>query len=616
MIYQFDRFQVDDMNFRLSADGEAIALEPKALRLLLYLIQNHNRLVRKQDILNGVWQEANVTEGALARCVGLLRKALDDDRREPRFIETVPTVGYRFIAEIRLLRESCYTAAAAGSVAQPEQDHPAKRRGLLRVAVMIGCTALIVAAVGWLVQKRLHAAKGIHSLAVLPLENLSGDPSQDYFADGMTDELTTELARIHDLRVVSRTSVMQEKGTHKPLQQIANELSVDAIVEGSVVRSGDRVRITAQLIDTKTDKHLWAQSFEGRATDILSLQDSVAAEIASQARAVLTPASRQYLRDKGIDPSAHDAYLRGRYFFQKENFLRSEAYFQQAITIEPTYASAYAGLADALDAEPTFGLARIEDAEQKALAAANRAIELDPENGEAYTSLGSIQTLYEWNWQEAEKNLKRGIELNPNNSMAEMKYAAYLDAVGRRDEAVAHMRRALDLDPLSFFMTRRLGVTLYFARRYDEGLALLERAAEMEPNRSGSFDGYMGLIYEQKGMHDEAVAHYLTALRDNRPKLDTANLSLAYKRNGWDAYWRAHLEAFRQHQNDDRCAPYEMGVDYLRLGDRNETFTYLNRAIDQHCFYVTWLQVEPILDDLHGDPRYNTLRARLNLAKP
>jgi TolB-like protein len=548
-----------------------------------------------------------------------LRKALDDDSREPRFIETVPTVGYRFIAVVRVLDQVPHAVSRTTSpVAKPSQERDqstVKSPGIIRATLVIVCIVIIIAAIGWLLQKRVQAARSIRSLAVLPLENLSGDPSQDYFADGMTDELITELARIHDLRVVSRTSVMQDKGTHKSLQQIANELNVDAIVEGSVVRSGDRVRVTAQLIDIRNDKHLWAQSFEGRASDILSLQDSVAAEIASQARVVLMPTSRQYVRGKSIDPAAQDAYLRGRYFFERQDFLRSEAYFQRAINLEPTYAFAYAGLAEALDAEPTFGLARQENTTPREIAATKRAIELDPGNGEAYTSLGSIQTLYEWNWLEAEKNLKRGIELSPNYSMAEMKYAAYLDAVDHPEEAVTHMRRALSLDPLSFIMTRRLGTTLYYAHQYDEALSVFQRASEMEPNHPGSFDGYIGLIYEKKGMHDEAVAHYLAALPENWPRLDTASLSSAYKRNGWDAYWRARLEELRPFQEDGVCAPYEMGVAYLRLGDRDQAFSQLNRAIDRHCYRVTWLAVEPILDDLRSDPRYSALLQRLNLAK-
>ena len=453
----------------------------------------------------------------------------------------------------------------------------------------------------------------IRSLAVLPLENLSGDATQDYFADGMTDELITELAHNHDVRVVSRTSVTQEKGLHKSLRKISSELNVDAIVEGSVVRSGDRVRITAQLIDTRTDKHLWAQSFEGQSSDILTLQDAVAGEIASQIRGVVTPASDARRNpSRSIDPQAHDAYLRGRYFFQKQDMSRSADYFQHAIESDPSYASAYAGLADALDAETTVGLGEPQDLMPRALVAAQQAIKLDPENGEAYTSLGSIETIYEWNWPAAQYNLTRGIALDPSNSVAEMKYAVYLDAVGHPEDAVVHMRRALHLDPLSFLMNRRLGATLYLARHYDEALDQLRRAREMEPNQHSAVDNYMSWIYELKGMRDQAVDRDLAALQGKWSQLDTAQLSSTYKRKGWNAYWRARMNALQPY-TDNSCAPYAVGVSYLRLGDRNQAFTSFNRAVDRHCYQIAWLRVDPLLDSIRTDTRYESLLQRINL---
>jgi TolB-like protein/DNA-binding winged helix-turn-helix (wHTH) protein/Tfp pilus assembly protein PilF len=610
VIYRFDRFLVDDQEFQLTADGAAVLLEPKALRVLLYLVRNRNRLVRKQEILDAVWQEANVTEAALTRSIGLLRKALEEDSREPRFIQTVPTAGYRFIAEVTVLDGTPAATVPPQPPAELPQP-PANRRRPMWVPWLAAAAALLIGA-GWLARNHLKAAAPIRSLAVLPLENLSGDPSQEYFADGMTDELITELAHIHDLRVVSRTSVMQDKGSHKSLQQIANELNVDAIVEGSIVRSGDKVRITAQLIDARSDRHLWAQSFEGQSSDIVALQDSVAKEIASQARVVLVPETNQANASRNVGPEAHDAYLRGRYFLGKGDVRRSADYFRQAIAIEPSYASAYAGLADALDAESTFGHA--EDAMPKALAAATRAIELDPENGEAYTALGSFQTIYEWDWPEAERNLTRGIALSPSYSLAEMKYAVYLDAVGRPQEAVTHMRRALELDPLSFFMNRRLGATLYLARDYDGALNQLRRAAEMEPDKHGVVDNYIGLAYEKKGMHDEAVDHDLLALQNDWPKLDTDALRSVYKLKGWNAYWRARIDAL--HPNQNQCEPYEEGVSYLRVGENDHAFSALNRAIDQRCYRIVWIKVDPLLDPIRNDARYAALLRRVNLAVP
>jgi TolB-like protein/DNA-binding winged helix-turn-helix (wHTH) protein/Tfp pilus assembly protein PilF len=599
VIFRFDRFQADDTAFRLIADGAPVSLEPKTLRLLLYLIQNRGRLVRKQELLDAVWGDAAVTENALTRCVGLLRKALDDDSREPRFIETVPTAGYRFIAQVDTAANDEPTTIQSFTPAAPSprtQTSLTPRSYFRLAAIVVACFASL--AIAWLLVARHHSAP-IRSLAVLPLVNLSGDPSQEYFADGMTDELITELARIPNLRVVSRTSVMAEKGSRLPLPDIARQLDVDAIVEGSIVRSGDRIRVTAQLIDARTDRHLWAQSFEGSASDVLTLQDSVAQQIATQARLVLAPPSPR----PPVNPAAHDAYLRGRYFFNKQDFAHSVEYFKQAVALDPGYASA-------LDAASTFGIGPPEQLMPKAIAAAQRAIQLDPQNGEARTALGSVQTIYEWDWTAAEQNLTRGISLNPNDSIAEFKYAVYLDAIGRPQDAVTHMRRALQLDPLSFLVTRRLGVALYYDRQYDAALAQLQRAAEMERS-PGSIDNYMSLIYEQKGEHDEAVRHDLIALHEEQPQLNIAALLGVYQQHGWQSYWRARTRALLT-TSASPCTAYEIGIDDLRVNELDQAFDSFQHALDSHCFYMTLIRVDPLFDSVRHDSRYAALLTRVH----
>ncbi|HEY2468837.1 MAG TPA: tetratricopeptide repeat protein [Terracidiphilus sp.] len=503
--------------------------------------------------------------------------------------------------------------AALGS--QPDPANAAKpvsneapknrRRAIVWMSLLVAFSLAVAFSIwGLLRWNRAHA--DITSLVVLPMQNLSGDPGQDYFAAGMTDELTTELARIHGLRVVSRTSAVLAGRSQNSIPQIANALKVDAVVEGSVLRSGDKIRITAQLIDAPTDRHLWAQSFEGPASDVLSLQDSVARQIATQASLVLEPP----LSRPPVDPAAHDAYLRGRYFFNKQDFPHSLESFQQAIALDPNYASAYAGYADTLDAVAAFELGPPEQIMPKALAAAQRAIQLDPQNGEAYTELGSVQTIYEWDWNAAEQNLTRGIALSPNDSIAEFKYAAYLDAVGRPQDAVTHMRRALQLDPLSFLINRRLGATLYLARQYDAALAQLRRAAEMEDS-PGSIDNYMSLIYEQKGEHDEAVQHDLIALHADEPRLDTAPLLRVFQQHGWQSYWRARNQTLLT-TSAHPCTAYEIGVDDLRVNDFDQAFESLQRALDSHCVYMALLRVDPLFDSVRHDPRYAALLARMH----
>jgi tetratricopeptide (TPR) repeat protein len=288
----------------------------------------------------------------------------------------------------------------------------------------------------------------------------------------------------------------------------------------------------------------------------------------------------------------------------------SLASYQQAIALDPNYASAYAGYASALDAAATFGIGLPGDFMPKALAAAQRAIQLDPQNGEAYTALGSVQTIYEWDWTAAEQNLTRGISLSPNDSIAEFKYAVYLDAVGRPQDAVTHMRRALQLDPLSFVVNRRLGVALYLARQYDAALAQLQAAAEME-RQPGSIDNYLSLIYEQKGEQDQAVQQDLAALQVDEPKLDTPALLSVYRRNGWQSYWRARTDALLTTPLS-ACTAYEVGVDDLRVNELNQAFDSFQHALDSHCFSLALIRVDPLFDSVRHDSRYAALLQRMN----
>ncbi len=615
MIYRFDRFRVDDVDFRLSADETPVALEPKTLRLLLYLVEHRNRLVRKRELLDQVWEDANVAESTLTRSVGLLRKALDDDSRNPRYIETVPTAGYRFIGQVDVSDGTTVAVPAseipAPGVAPAAAPHPKNKPRAAQVALLIGFVAILIVTAGWLIERRTHAASRIQSLAVLPLENLSGDPNQEYFADGMTDELITQLARIPNLRVVSRTSAMEDKGTRKTLQQIAQELNVDAIVEGSIVRAGDKVRITAQLIDTRDDRHLWAQSFEGPMSDLLSLQDSVANEVASHAEVAMVPAVNRDTRNP--NPAAYDAYLRGRYFLDRRDVLKSAGYFEQAISIDPRYASAYSGLANALESKSALQLAAPEEVMPQAIAAAEHAIALDPEDGEAYIALGAIDTAYLLDWKSAERNLLRGIELSPNDSLAEMHYAVYLDAVNRPEDAVTHMRRSLTLDPLSFISNRHLGSTLFFARHYDEALYYIRRAGEMQANHPEVVENWISWIYEKKGMQDEAVSHDLAIAPGGPAGAYASSLRAIYRSEGWRGYWEARVHGTQP--SPGACAAYWEAVDYLRIGDRDQAFLWINRAVDRHCLWVIWIQVDPLVDDLRDDRRYSALLDRLKLSQ-
>jgi len=632
-VYRFGDFSLHCGKFELTRDGRRLKLERKPLELLILLVTKHGQVVNREEIARCLWeQEVFVDiEHGINTAIRKIRQTLDDSSDLPIYVQTVSGSGYRFIATVSEVEPEVAQPAQSPHVPNPDvpiEPPPAVRPEISsppstpsavkprrRFWLVTALGASIAVAISFLTlgphplaARFLHrdSRAAIGSLAVLPLQNLSGDPGEEYFADGMTDELITELARIPNLRVVSRTSVMADKGTRRPLPDVARELGVDAIVEGSIVRSGDRIRITAQLIDARTDRHLWAQSFEGPASDVLSLQDSVAQQIATQARLVLAPPAPH----APVNPAAHDAYLRGRYFFNKQDFAHSLESFQQAVALDPGYASAYAGYASALDAASTYNIGTPDQLMTKAIAAAQRAIQIDPQNGEAYTALGSVQTIYSWDWAAAEQNLTRGISLNPSDSIAEFKYAVYLDAVGRTQDAVTHMRRAIQLDPLSFLINRRLGVALYYDRQYDAALAQLQRSAEME-QASGSVERYVSLVYEQKGEQVEAMQHDLIAMQEGEPQLDIAALRAAYQQHAWQSYWRAQRNALLT-ISANPCIAYEIGVDDLRINDLDHAFDSFQHALDYHCFNMALIRVDPLFDSVRHDPRYTALLKRMH----
>jgi TolB-like protein/DNA-binding winged helix-turn-helix (wHTH) protein/Tfp pilus assembly protein PilF len=626
-VYRFGDFSLHCGKFELYRKGNRLKLERKPLELLVLMVTKHGQVVTREEIAQRLWdREVFVDiEHGINTAIRKIRQILGDSSDLPTYVQTVSGSGYRFIATVTEVETDVTDPTQSPDIpTEPNPPPPENSSGpaipsavqprhTLWVITTLCASALVVIFILTVGPHPLAAGflhrdgrAAIGSIAVLPLQNLSDDPGQEYFADGMTDELITQLARIPNLRVVSRTSVMANKGSRRPLPDIARQLGVDAIIEGSIVRSGDRIRITAQLIDARTDRHLWAQSFEGSASDVLSLQDGVAQQIATQALLVVAPPSPRAI----VNPAAHDAYLRGRYFFNKQGFSRSLEYFQQAIALDPGYASAYAGYASALDAATTYNIGAPEELMPKAIAAAQRAIQLDPQNGEAYTELGSAQTIYEWNWTAAEQNLSRGISLNPSDSIAEFKYAVYLDAVGRTGDAVTHMRRALQLDPLSFLVNRRLGVALYYDHQYDAALVQLQRSAEMEPE-SGSIEHYLSLIYEQKGNHDEAVRHNVITLREELPQIDNAALLFVYQQRGWEAYWRAHSRALLT-TSASPCIAYQIGLDDLRVNELNHAFESFQRAMDNHCFSVAFIRVDPLLDSVRQDSRYAALLTHMN----
>jgi TolB-like protein/Flp pilus assembly protein TadD len=456
----------------------------------------------------------------------------------------------------------------------------------------------------------------IESIAVLPFENLSGDPAQEYFADGMTEELVTNLGQISALRVISRTSVMRFKGSRRPLPEIARELGVDAIVEGTVARAGDHVRITANLIYAPTDRHLWAGSFDSELADVLVVQDKVASSVASVVRVKFI--SQQQVHHAGprrVNPEAYQAYLQGRYYtgqWTEEGFKKAAASFRQAIDLDPTYAAAYQGLADAYGLAAMWGLQPSTEAYPLAKAAALKALDLDDGLAEAHAVLGQIKLVFDWDWSGAEQELKRAVALNLNGSTAHFYYGLFLTAMGRWDEAVRESRKALELDPLTPSTNVQVGWVLYYARRYDESIAQLRKTLELAPD-FGYANMELGWNYAQKRMYSEAVTEChraVSLMPEDQVTLGGCGWVYALAGRRQDAL--SLLDRLRKVSARSYLDPYNVAMLYDGLGDTNRTMEWLDRACRERSSSLYALRIELFSDRLRGDPRFRDLLRRMN----
>ncbi len=481
----------------------------------------------------------------------------------------------------------------------------------------VGAVALFLAvrAGGSSPRALARAAHPIASLAVLPLQNLSNDPEQEYFSDGMTDELITKLARIGALRVISRTSVMSYKGTKKPLTAVASELGVDAVIEGSVLRSGDKVRITAQLIHGATDRHLWAESYQRDLRDVLSMQSEVARAIAGEIAAKLTPQEQKRLAAaRPVDPEAHELYLKGRYELNKQteaSLRKAIEDFRKAIEKDPGFAPAYAGLADSYSfLRSTY--AAPKDVMPQAREAARRALELDDTLAEAHLSMGLTLFFYDFDWPGAEKELKRAIELNPNLAEARDAYATFLAGMNRSAEAVAEIERARRLDPLSLLILSDAAWVYYCVRQYDRAIEESRKAIELDPNFWPGH-AFLGLAYEKTGHFAEAVEELEKARRlDDSPTIYEL-LGGAYAAWGKKEEAKKVLTELTERSSRRYVCPYEVATIYAGLGEKDAAFEWLDKAVEARADCVPWIKPDPKTDPLRSDPRYAALLRRIGL---
>src|SRR5580692_5826300 len=632
-VVRFGTYEVCLHSGEVRKAGLRIRVQRQPLKLLEILLEHPGEVVTREQLRSRVWPNESFGDfdQALNIAIGKLRSALGDSAENPRFIETLPKRGYRFIADVSVFDADARPKKLESVAGDPSDSVPGntlqgaglalapkRRRWLTRglivaVALVLSWAILSV----WLFRSRAPAPTGIRSIAVLPLENLSGDASQNYFADGMTDELITDLAQISALRVISRTSVMVYKGARKPLPQIARELNVDAVVEGTVLRSGDQVRITAQLIEASTDKHLWSQSYEGELRDTLALQNRVAGAIADQIRINLTPREEAALKNvRVVNPEAYESYLKGRYFWNKrtaDGLKAALAYFNQAIEEDPEYAQAYSGLADtyALLGDWQYGVMSFKEALPKAKAAAIKALELDSSLSEAHTSLGYSLRAFDWDFDSAGKEFQRAIEINPGYATAHHWNAMNLGLLGRPKDALVEMRKAENLDPLSLIINADLAEFLLLTHSYDESLKQSRKIIEMDSTFAIGHK-QLGDAYLLKQMDKEAVAELQMAVRlSGGSPICIADLARAYVASGKMNEAVKLLSSLKKSSNTSFTNAPHISMIYASMGDNDQAMHWLEKAYEER--FNPSILLRSGFDPLRSDPRFEELRRRIGL---
>jgi TolB-like protein/DNA-binding winged helix-turn-helix (wHTH) protein/Flp pilus assembly protein TadD len=632
-VVRFGIYEMSLQSGELRKAGVRIRVQQQPLKLLEILLERPGQVVSREELRSQLWPNESFGDfdQAVNIAIAKVRGALGDSADNPRFIETLPKRGYRFIAAVSisesepplvrpesgLIEPAVPQAREASSVPTGERFQWLNARTVVVLALILTLPVLVVLLLR--LRNRPPATSTIRSIAVLPLENLSGDATQDYFADGMTDQLITDLAQISALRVISRTSAMAYKGARKPLPEIARQLNVDAVVEGTVLRSGEQVRITAQLIQASTDTHLWADTYDGNLRDTLVLQEKVAQAIADRIRIELTPGEQAGLRRfKVVDPQAYEDYLEGRYFWNKrtgDGLKKAIEYFNQAIAKDPTYAPAYSGLADsyALAGDWQYAVMTTKEALPKAKAAAMKAIELDNTLSEAHASLAFCLEGFDWDSETAESEFRRAIELSPGYATAHHWYAWHLALIGRKSDALSEMRKAQSLDPLSLIINADLAELLLIEGSPTEAIEQSKKTIEMDSSFALAHN-QLGQAYLREHMFPEAISELQKAvhLSGGSPTC-MANLARAFAESGKRAEATALLNELKARSSGGYPYATELASVYTALGDKTAAMASLEKGYEER--FNPGVLLRPAFDPLRSDPVFQDFERRIGLPR-
>jgi TolB-like protein/DNA-binding winged helix-turn-helix (wHTH) protein/Flp pilus assembly protein TadD len=650
-IFRFGPFEAKTHAQELSRNGTKIKLRGQPFLILEVLLRRAGEVVTREEIRQRLWPADTFVdfEHGLNTSIKKLRQVLCDSATEPRYIETLPRLGYRFIApvetlveprarkavEVRATPESGITIPArrVGDPAFVPEQIPRGRPRLQLFAPAVLVLAGVALIFGFAKPREWFSARfrstrsaavavassprELRSIAVLPLQNLSNNPAEDYFADGMTDELTTDLAQFGSLRVISRTSAIHYKGAGKTAPEIGHELGVDTLIEGTVQRVGNRVRIRVQLIDSASDRHLWARSYDRELKDVLVLQSSAARDIAEevQGKVAFPQPEARPINPHPVQPDAYEAYLKGRYFWNKRNedgLKKSIDYFEQAISKDPKFAAAYAGLADSYSILGSDVLPA-PLASAKAHDAASKALELDPAIAEGHAELGLVEFYYDWDWARSEQEFRRAIELNPNYATAHQWYSYYLSAMGRFPEALEEARHAQQIDPLSLSINTTLAGRYRDLRQYAQAIDLSERTLEMDSDFVPAHIA-LGAAYEEQSIWQRAISEYQKAvdLSKNSP-IALASLGSAYGYSGNQDEARKVIAGLREASKRHYVSGFDMATVFAGIGERDNAFHWLEKAYSDRESQMAFLNVSRRLDPLRSDPRFADLLRRMGL---
>jgi TolB-like protein/Tfp pilus assembly protein PilF len=578
MIYEFGAFSLNASEHLLIRDGQVVALKPKVLDLLLILVQNSGHIVEKEVLMKQIWPDSFVEESNLAVNISVLRKVLGKGKDGKAYIENISKRGYRFVAEVIVAE-------------------PAPHQFTIQT------------------NGKYPAHSGRTSIAVLPFKHIGSSENDEYLGLGITDALITRLSNVQQVIIRPTNAVRKYQDVLDPIA-VGQELKVETVLDGSIRQSGQRIRVTVQLVSVADGVSLWAEKFDEQFTGIFEVEDSISEQVTKALMLRLSSEEKERLVKHHTDDSeAYQAYLRGRYYSDKripDTLNKAIGYFQQAIDIDPNYALAYCGLAQSYIFASGYNLLSPKEYLPKAEEAILKALQIDDTLAEAHGTLGYYK-LFIWDWSGAEKELRRAIEQNPNSTLHRRWYAIYLRQMACLDAAKVEIQKALELDPLSINLLANLAITLFFARQYDQAIEYLSETLELEPLAGTRL--LLGLAYEQKNMHDKAIIEFKKAMNDQVMKSETlAYIGYSYATSGRKAKAQKVLDELLEISQKEYVEPYFIALIYTALGERDEAFAWLEKGYEEHILTMGELKIDPMFDSLRNDPRFDNLLQRMGLA--